>query len=363
VNTPPAAGRFDRSRRIGAVVVGILAVIGVIASVFAVWTRTVLFDSSTVAGAVEQSLSQPEVPESIGRYVTDQVFLLVDVDGRVAEVLPEQLAPLRPVLVGGARRVLTDQLAALVATEQVRAVLVRATERSHAAVVRLLEGEGLVDGIQVVDGEVTVNLLPLVGRGLSGAQQLGLMADRQIPTLTPEGDPAQQIAELEREFDRDLPDDFGQLVVYRSAALAEAGVALSTAQRAVVVFKRAVTVIVLITVALLAATVALAPRRRRALLVLAAASTVALLVARLALDRVVERAPTLVLDPGARVALATSVESLAAGLLRLVTILIVLGVLLAVGAFLTGPSPTAVALQSRVRQWRNGPDEEPSNPA
>ena len=46
---------------------------------------------------------------------------------------------------------------------------------------QLLQGDGLVDGITVVDGAVTVNLLPLIGRGLDRLQELGLFSDLEMP--------------------------------------------------------------------------------------------------------------------------------------------------------------------------------------
>ena len=55
--------------------------------------------------------------------------------------------------------------------------------------------------------------------------------------------PTAQIAELEQATGRDLPDDFGQLVVYQSDQLADRQASLESAQQAVALAKRAVWVL------------------------------------------------------------------------------------------------------------------------
>ena len=74
--------------------------------------------------------------------------------------------------------------------------------------------------MSVDNGEVSINLLPLLSRGLLAIQDLGVLADARVPVFTADGDPAEQQAELSVAIGRTLPADFGQLVVYRSEKLA-----------------------------------------------------------------------------------------------------------------------------------------------
>ena len=191
---------------------------------------------------------------------------------------------------------------------------------------QLLEGDGLVDGISVVDGAVTVNLLPLVGRGLTQLQELGLFSDLQIPELTADGDPDQQIAALSEATGRTLKDDFGQLVVYQSDDLAKAQASLETAQRVVVVAKRAVWVLVVLTVVLVAATVLVARRRWRATLLLGIGGAAAMVITRSAVRRVVDDAPELAARPGGRAAIDAIVGGASTGLMRLAGVVLILAV-------------------------------------
>jgi hypothetical protein len=329
-------------------IVGVLAIIGVIGSTLAVWARVVIFDSDRVAAAVSNTLSEPEVANALATRITDQVFELVDIEGFVSEALPDQLAPLTPAIIGGAESFVSNRLADVLATDEAQDVVEALVRRAHQAFVQLVEGDGLVDGITVSEGEVTVNLLPLVGRGLTVAQSLGLFSDVELPELTRDGDPAEQIAELESLTGRDLPDDFGQLVVYQSDALAEAEASVAAAQQLVTLFKRAVVVILLVTVALLAATVLLAADRRRAVIVMSLAVVAAILIVRVLVNRVVDRLPDVVVQPGARAAVSSAVGDLAQGLIRLTGLLVVTGLIVAVVAFLTGGSPTAQSIRSRL---------------
>ena len=127
----------------------------------------------------------------------------------------------------------------VLASPEVQEVIVTVVERAHRRAMDLLSGDGLVDGIDVSDGEVTVNLLPLIGRGVSQLQDLGLLTNLTMPDLSASGDPAEQVAALSETIGRDLPDDFGQLVVYQSESLAEAQTSLQNAQRMFAVAKRA----------------------------------------------------------------------------------------------------------------------------
>ena len=342
---PAPSRKWTRPRSVLAVMFGIIAVIGLLTSVVAIWAHSVLFNSEKVAGAVESALEEPEVTIAFAGYLTDQVFAVADVEAAVEQVLPDQLDRLGPVIAGGARTIVQNRLETVLANETTQAVIVAVVERSHQALMRLLEGDGLVDGITVVDGEVTVNVLPLVSRGLQAVQNIGLLDGVVIPELTAEGDPAAQAAELEQAFGRDLPDGFGQLVVYSSESLADGQESLARAQQAVVTVKRGIVLVVAITVLAFAASILLAVRRRRAILALLLASVAAMVIARTIVRKIVEDAQTLVVEPGARAAIKATVFTLTEGLRTAVTLTVVVGLVLAIVAYLGGSSSAARSIR------------------
>jgi hypothetical protein len=157
-----------------------------------------------------------------------------------------------------------------------------------------------------------------------------------LPELSREGDPDEQIAELEDAFGRDLPDDFGQLVVYSSATVADGQAAVARAQDAFAMFKRGIVVMIVLTLVCLAACVVLAANRRRAAIALLLSIVAALAMGRVLVRTVVEEAPSLAAKPGGRAALDELVTSLTAGLIRLVTVGVIVAVLLALLAYVLG---------------------------
>lgn len=340
-------------RAVASVGAGILGVVGVVACVVTVWAHQVLFDPGRVAGAVDKALQEPAVTEALAGHLTDQVFAAVPVADLIADTLPDDLERLAPVLAGGVRALVNDGIARLLADDSARQAIATATETSHRAVLALLQGDGLVDGVSVEGGEVSVNLLPLLGRGLGVLQGAGLLTDVDLPELTADGSPASQIAALEDAIGRDLPDDLGQLVVYRGERIGRAEQAVARAQQALAVSKRAAWLLVALTVGSLAASVALAVGRRRTVVVLLLAGSAALAVTRVVINRVVEAAPDLVVEPGGRAAISAIVSSLAGGLLAVDTIALVAGLALAMVFFLTGPSPRAEAVRGRASGSRS----------
>lgn len=343
------------------VALSVVAVIGVLASVVSVWAHEVVFDPRRTGDAVDRALQQPEVIDAVAQYLTDQVFRAVAVDDRIAERLPPSLEGLAPVMAGGVRAVVHDQLVDVVSRDDVRGLVVAAAERSHRAVLDLLDRGSLVDGVIVDDDEIRLNLLPLLGRGLAAVQSTGLIAGVDLPELTAAGDPEEQIQALSTALGRPLPDDLAQVVVYRGDKVSRASLTVARAQQALVLAKRAIVATVMITLLSAVAAVALARQRRRAVVLLVAAMVVTLALARAAVVQVTREVPTLVATPGARVALTTIVGTIAGGLLAAVSVVILLGAALAVLAVLSGWLPgrglaarTWLAANGRVAAWGGG---------
>jgi hypothetical protein len=321
-------------RTVTAAVCGVLAVVLLFLSAIAVWARVTVFDSDRVATIVGNALAEPEVSQALADRVTEQVFTAVDVDSFLDEVLPAQLSRLAPVIAGGLEDAVDRALTRVFESPDVQELLTNLVRRAHAAAMRLLEGDGLVDGITVTDGEVTLNLVPLISRGLVRVQDFGLLSDVDVPEATAEGDPAQQIADLEAALGRPLPDDFGQLVVYRSERLADAQASVEQAQRTLVLVKRAFWVLLAATVLFLALTIVLAHDRWRAALFLGLGAVAAMVIARTVVRRVRDDAPELVVRPGAKAAVTSILDDAASGLLRSFGVVLGLAIAVAAVAFL-----------------------------
>ena len=344
--SPPAIGMRSRVRAVLAGVVAVIAVIGVLASVVSVWASRVIFDSSATVKAADAALDDPAVTAGLAAFITDEIFGLVDPQATLDDKLPENLGFLAPAIVGGARNFVQNEVDSLISSEPVREVMLVAVERAHGAFVRLVEGDGLVDGFTVTDGEVSIDLTPLLARGLLAVQNIGLLDDVDVPDLDRSDSSAENIAALEEAFGKTLSPEFGQLVVYRSDALADAQGSIVAAQRAVVLMRRAIVAILIITAVCLVGAVALARRRRRMVIGLVLASSVAMLVVSAVVKRIVRDSPTLVLKPGARAAIHDVTTTLASSLYSLVLVTILVGAIIALVAWLTGGGERVKALRA-----------------
>ena len=327
------AGPSSKVRTIVACVLGVLAVLCLVVASIGVWAKATVLQRDRFTALTEDALAQPEVQAGLATYITNAVFTAVDVDALVAETLPSQLSRAAPAIAGGLESAVERRLTDLLGTEEVQGILNGVIERAYDSAMDVLQGDGLVDGITVTEGgEVSVNLLPLVGRGLGVVQSLGLLSDVDLPTLTRDGDPQQQLADLEAALGRDLPAGLGQLVVYQSDEIDSAHQSVQQAQRILVLVQRGVVLLVIAALVLLAATVLVAPRRWRATLGLGLGAASALVVLRSVVRQVVDDAPGLAVKPGAKAAIESILGGAAASLLRLTGVLLLLAVAAAIVA-------------------------------
>jgi hypothetical protein len=329
-----------RGRSIGATVLGILAVLVLTLTVVAVWARAIVIRPEPVADLVGDAIAEPEVQQALATYLATTAAEAGDLEGRLKSALPSQLATFAPTITAGATVAAERVVERVLATPQFEQVVRTLVERAHARAMQLLQGDGIGHGINVDNGQITLNTLPLISSALTSLQSAtGLLSNVQIPQFAADGNPQQQIDQLSQTVGRDLPADFGQIVVYQSDTVAKAQSAVQDAQRMVVLAKRAVWLLLILSVVLVAATILVAPRRPRAVLVLALGTLAAMVLLRSALRTVVDQAPNLVSGAGAKAAVGSIVGGAARSLQRLAGVVLLVAVVAAVVAVL-------------VRRWR-----------
>ena len=153
-----------------------------------------------------------------------------------------------------------------------------------------------------------------------------------MPTLTPDGDPAEQNAALSAALGRDIPAGFGQLVVYRGEAVSDAQESVQSAQQLLAAAKRALWLIAILVVVLTAAAILIAPRRWRAVLVLSVGTAAALVVLRGATRQAVDEAQDLAPRPGGKAAIEAILGGASQSLLRVFGIVLLIALVATVVA-------------------------------
>ena len=335
------SGLGSKVRTVFAVVFGIIAVIGLFASVVGLWARSVLFDVDSVASAAREALSEQGATDSLATYVTDEVFKIVDLESQLSGVLPSDLLQYGDLIEQGAYNLVESQLQGALQNPTVQDTLIALIRNAHAQLLDVLQGDGEIDNVTIGDGKVTINVMPFVEMGLKEVQKLGLLERFNIPSFLVSGDPAQQISQLEGLIGIDLESTFGQLTVFEGDAVNEATAIVEQAQRTVVLVKRAITAILIVTAVALVLSILIANRHRKAALIIGIAAAVMMLVARVVIFKVVDETPDMVVDPGAREALRLGIEDLSKGLVRFATWLLFIGLGVSAFVFLTGGSGLA----------------------
>jgi hypothetical protein len=350
----PEASRPPRRRvrRWAALGVVVLATMSVLAAGLGVWVDRTLFDSDRFASAVGRVAEDPAVVQAMGTYLTEHALLLLDAEDRVAELLPGDLSRLAPVLVGALAGAAAQEVEELLASAPAQDLIVALAREAHAAVMALLESDGLFgDGVSIEEGTVTVNLLPLLDDVLRGIQSRGILPARvQVPTLADGGQPSEQVEELANALEVQLPPDFGQVVVYQSDRLAEGQSALANAQRAVALFKRALVLLLVAVVVLVGLALLVSVNRWRTLAQLGLGTALAMVLAVVVVRRVVSAFIDEALHPDAQAVTRSFLGDLTSGLRTLAWVLIAVGVVIAVVGFLAGRSEAARSL----RGWAGG---------
>lgn len=328
----PRPARPGRGRWAGAMVLLLVAALLAPLSALATFTRATLLDSDKYLAMVAPLASDPAVQEEISRRITDAVFEQLRVkelttqtldaiaarprvEG-VTERLPVELSTFAEPISNAVYGFTENQVSNLVASSAFQDAWVAANREAHASLVAALTGETTTAGVSVTQGQVSVNLAAFI------TAIKPVLVERGVP------------------FADRIPVVDAQFVVLQSADLGKA-------QTAIRLLDLLRVVLPVVAILALVAGVALAPARRRALVI--GASMVVGSLVLLLLGIQVLRA--LYLDDLEQVLLVPQVATV---LFDTVTTPLRLGVrstamlflVIALAAWLAGPSTAATALRS-----------------
>jgi hypothetical protein len=336
----------ERRHRLATVFTTVFLVLSILLFAVAVpgtWARRTLLDTDRYVATVAPLAQDPAVQEYLARTVTEQVFAALDVQAKLAASLQQRspkLAFLAAPIANGVDAFVKDRLQQVFASEEFAASWEAANRFAHAQLLAVLEGEGKT--VQVQQGAVVLNLLPLANEGL--AAMTGVVTDIvghpvTLPPVTGEEIPSEAIARLESALGVDLPDGFGTIVVYQADQL-------EALQRGVDLASRGIVALALLFVICAAVALWVSRRRRRTLVQLVAALLVVLVIER-RFSIAEGNAIVAKVKPENQAAARTVVDQVVGGLLRYTGWLLAFALLVLLIALITGPYPWAV----RVRGW------------
>jgi hypothetical protein len=338
-----------RMRAVAAIVAVVFAVASFAVALPGAWARRTLTNTDTYLSVVGPLASDPAVQEALAREITAAVFEAVDVQQQLTVVLSEKAPPLAFLagpITQSVQQFVQDQVQKILASEQFQTLWEEANRLVQTQLVAVLRGE--TDVLQVQNGEVVLNYLPILNQALQQVEStLGSLLNKQIdlPEITPDmvsstSGSAAAVAKISDALGVTLPDTFGTVVVYKSDAL-------STVQDTVKLAREGFFILLAIFLLALATAIAVSPRRRRTLLQLAVAIAVVTVIERRLGIASVDSAVALV--PAENQAAARAVaDALVGWFLDYTVRFLWIALVTIVIALLSGPYPWAVAFRRGV---------------
>jgi hypothetical protein len=297
------------------IVVALLVIATLLAflAIFSIWVNRQALNTDNWVDTSDKLLQNDEVKTQLSNYLADELFANVDVQAELEKTFPPRLAPLAGPAAGALHQLAPQVAERALETSQAESAWSAANRAAHETLLKILNDEG--SAVSTSGGEVTLDLKALLSES-SG--QLGL---------------AGKLASK-------IPPDAGQLTILKSEQL-------STAQDISKLVRKLPIVLTLLALLLYGLAIYLAgPRRREALRSVGfgfvVAGVLSLLLRGVAGHTVVDAlAGNEAVKPAAE-----AVWSIGTSLLVTVAVsAITFGILLAIAAWLAGPTRPASTLR------------------
>ncbi len=199
---------------------------------------------------------------------------------------------------------------------------------THARLVRFLRGDSTA--LTIVDGQVQLNVFPVIGAALTQLQTIGVLpADLKLPDLSTDEAPEAISAKLESALGITIPADFGTVPLMEAKKL-------ETAQTLVTAFDIVVIVLIILSVALVLLALWLATNRRRMVIYLAIGVIVSFLLTRFAIESTSSMVVDGITDLGLRGSIMSMVDAVVGAFIGVTTVILIVTVILLIVAYLAG---------------------------
>lgn len=147
---------FPRWRRILAGVLIVISCILVPLSGVAIWVRNQLLDTDRYVETVTPLASNPAIVATAAERLTNELFRAVDIEEEIADALPRRARALAAPIAAGTRQLVEQLAVRVLESDQFQEVWVAANRFAHTQVDHALTGGGKV--VSTKDGKVTLNL-------------------------------------------------------------------------------------------------------------------------------------------------------------------------------------------------------------
>jgi hypothetical protein len=319
------SGKLPRWRRILVATLVVISVVLAPLALLSVFVRNQLLDTDTYVDTVAPLASDPDIVETAANRLTTRLFNAVDVEQEAKEALPERAAFLAGPLADGLEQFTREAALRFLESDEFQRIWRNANRRAHELVQAALTGES-DRAVKIENHKVVLDLTPVA------EEVRARLRDREITLF--DNVPIGKLALKYELFDASQ---------------------IESAQSLVRLLDRVRIVLVVLVFLFLAVALALSGNRRRTLirwgigLVIAMAFTAAVIgLSRNAyLNAVAD-------DTLPRSAAGSAFDIVVRFLRNGIRLLAVLGIVVALAAFLSGPSRPAVRIRTTARRLVSG---------
>ncbi|MFC2025574.1 hypothetical protein ACFLUC_00080 [Chloroflexota bacterium] len=305
-------------RKIAVSLLVILGLLLLFVANYAFWASSTLLNTNRWVNAVGSLTQDQEIAEVIGVFIAGEISEVTDIDEAVTEILPEKFEmlsnPLSKALIG----LVEDAVAVFVQSDVVNAVWVTTNRVAHTLVLGVLEGKG--DKVYFETGQLVIDISPL------------------IETI-------EDTFGLER-LDLDLVGEDGKIVLLENEKVA-------VLQQIVAVLNAVGLLLPLISLVVLVIAVWVSLWRRKTMMWIGIGIAIVMLLSILVYNLAESWMLASIADPLLRFFTGEILDVVTHGLLVQSIVLMILGVLIILGAWVVGPSRAAVDIRTEVSGWRN----------
>ncbi len=330
-----------KNRRLRRWFVGLMVVLSclmTVAATVAVWARAEVLDTDRWVATVGPLIEEPAVVDALSTRAATAIVDGLDLETRIRdalvniEQLPDQIGALAAPITDAIEGRIKQRVTTILETDRAQQLWVEINRVAHQAIVNVITGNTR-EGVSVENGTVTIDLIPVIELGLGAVEDLlSDVLGRPINLPDPGSlDPANVAAakqRIESALGIQLPEDFGQIVVFQSDRLA-------AAQDLVTSVNRGIAIVIALAVLFMVLALVFSLDRRRTVLELGLGVFIAFLISRLAV-RAIGRAVVQGVQGGQRDAVRDVVSAVFGSLIGFTTFLFVAGLFVGIGAYLAG---------------------------
>jgi hypothetical protein len=322
-----------------AVVLVVLFAILLPVTILATWAHRTVTNTDAYVATVGPIAASPEVQAALSAEITNEIYAALNPQQAIASALPPKAAGLAGPLSAGAKGYIQDAVNKVLASPKFQQLWVSANQFADAQLINVLEGDS--KALQTSNGQVVLNLVPLVNEALKSveAEASGLVGKNvTLPAITSTSIPAADCQKIAAAIGHPLPPTCGQITLFPASSL-------TGAQHAYRAFNRIVLLLLIVTPLVFIAALWASPRRRRTLLQLTVGGMLALIVVRRAVYWL-ESDLTAAAKPANRAALSVIVGQVLHGFFDATLWFLIGGLIVLVVALLAGPYRWAVAARA-----------------